>query len=284
MQFNSRVDLHIHTTASDGRWSPEQLIEQVERVGISCFAVTDHDTLGSVRPVEALARQRGLRFLRGAEVSAKLDGRLMHILAYGFDLDDDPFRCFLQSNEAKLKRYDDDLVQDLIDVGYELDFAEYLDYTWERQRGGWKSLNFLIDKGLCHDVSSFFNELFVGDLSVSFPDFPTPAEVIAVIRGAGGVPVWAHAANSLSKQTRFSPEDDEEIVGHMVDAGIQGLEVFACHHDEEWTARCLSWAEQYDLLITGGSDSHGGFVGRHLGRPEVYLDDLRLGPIEERII
>jgi predicted metal-dependent phosphoesterase TrpH len=183
-----------------------------------------------------------------------------------------------------LERYDDELVQDLINAGYELDFAEYLNYVWDRQRGGWKSLNYLIDKGLCRDVNSFFNELFVGDLRADFPAFSSPAEVVAVIRGAGGIPVWAHPANSLSKQAHFDLEDDESIVSQMVDAGIQGLEVYACHHDEYWTARCLAWSEQYDLLVTGGSDSHGGFVGRHLGQPEIYLDDLRLGPIADRII
>jgi predicted metal-dependent phosphoesterase TrpH len=208
----------------------------------------------------------------------------MHILAYGFDLENLAFRRFLQANEALMQRHDVILVQNLINAGYELDLNEYLDYTWERQRGGWKSLNFLIDKGLCRGVDSFFNELFVGDLRAESPDFSSPAEVVAVIRGAGGIPVWAHPANSLSKKERLSPQDDESIVAQMVDAGIQGLEVYACHHDEFWTARCLAWADQYDLLITGGSDSHGGFVSRHLGQPEIYLGDLRLGPITELVI
>ena len=144
-------------------------------MGVKCFAVTDHDTVKSVARTEKLARQQGLGFLRGVEISAKLDGRLMHILAYGFELDNEPFCQFLQANEAQLESYDDTLAQQLIDAGYDLDFDEYLEYTWDRQRGGWKLLNFVIDKGLCQNVHGFFNKLFVGDLEVTFPDFASPA-------------------------------------------------------------------------------------------------------------
>jgi len=272
--------LHIHSTASDGCWSPEQLVEQVQRAGIGCFAVTDHDTVAGVAQAEALARQRGLAFVRGVEVSSKLDGRLIHILGYGFDLTNEPFRLFLQTNETALHGYDDSSIQMLIDAGYSIDYAEYERYTWDRSRGGWKALNFLIDIGLCRDVHSFFGELFTGDLQLTFPDFPPPADVIQHICQAGGISVWAHpGGSSLSKGPR---ESSEKVLAQMLEAGIQGIECYACHHDAEWTRRCLEWAERYDLLITGGSDSHGGFVGRRLGRPEVHLNDLRLGPLVSR--
>jgi predicted metal-dependent phosphoesterase TrpH len=279
-----RVDLHIHSTASDGCWSPDQLVEQVQQVGIGCFAVADHDTIASVERAELLARERGLGFLRGVEISSKLDGRLIHVLAYGFDPACETFGRFVTENERRLRQYDDELVQMLIGAGHELDYAEYLEYGWDRHRGGWKSLNFLIDKGLCRDVHSFFNELFVDDLEVRFPGFPAPAEVIGLILEAGGIPVWAHPANSLSRNGQYMAADDEEIVARMVEAGIRGLECFTCHHDHAWTHRCLEWAAQYDLLVTGGSDSHGGFAGRQLGQPVVHLDDLRLGGIADRIV
>jgi predicted metal-dependent phosphoesterase TrpH len=279
-----RADLHIHTTASDGCWSPGELVEQVQRVGIGCFAVADHDTIANVEETGTLARESGLEFLRGVEISSKLDGRLMHVLAYGFDPACEDFRRFLERNERALHDYDDELVRMLIGAGYRLDYGEYLEYRWDRHRGGWKSLNYLIDKGLCRDVHSFFNELFVEDLEVRFPDFPAPAEVCSLILEAGGIPVWAHPAESLSSNGQYQPADDEGILERMVDAGIRGLECFTSRHDQEWTHRCLEWAARYDLLVTGGSDSHGGFAGRRLGQPAVHLDDLRLGGIAERIV
>jgi predicted metal-dependent phosphoesterase TrpH len=279
-----RVDLHIHTTASDGRWTPPALIEALQKIGVSLFAVTDHDTIESVAAAESLAREAGLAFLSGVEISTKVDGRLMHVLAYGYDPNHAPLVDFIRQNEARLQAYDDELLQRLVDAGYDLDLADYERYTWDRRRGGWKSLNYLIDRGLCHDVHSYFSELSVGELEVDFPDFPAPEEVIPLIRRAGGVPVWAHPATSLSRDSRYRPEDDERIVAQMVGCGIEGLECYTCHHDDAWTARLVAWARRYDLLVTGGSDSHGGFVGRQLGRPEIFLAQLRLGRLVERII
>jgi predicted metal-dependent phosphoesterase TrpH len=279
-----RVDLHIHTTASDGRWTPPDLVEALGREGITLFAVTDHDSVCNVAAAESLARDAGLAFLPGVEISTNLDGRVMHILAYGFDPENAPLIDFIRQNEARLHAYDDELVERLIDAGYSLDRADYAAYTWDRRRGGWKSLNYLIDQGLCRDVHSFFHELFVGDLAVDFPDFPPPAEAIPLIRGAGGVPVWAHPANSLSLNPDYRPEEDEAVVARMVDVGIEGLECFTCYHDGPWTDRLLAWATHFDLLVTGGSDSHGGFVGRHLGRPEIQFHQLRLGQLVDCII
>jgi 3',5'-nucleoside bisphosphate phosphatase len=281
---DGRVDLHIHTVASDGRWTVPSLIEALEQEGITLFAVTDHDSVGSVAAAETLARESDLAFLRGVEISTKMDGRLMHVLAYGFDLDHRPFVDLIEQNEARLQAYDDELVERLVKAGYQLDLDAYRTYTWDRRRGGWKSLNYLIDQGLCRDVHGFFDELFVGDLQVDFPDFPSPEEVIPLIRAAGGRPVWAHPANSLSLNPRYHPQDDEGVLARMVDCGIEGLECYTCYHDGPWTARLLAWADRYGLLVTGGSDSHGGFVGRHLGRPEISFEQLCLGPLVERII
>ncbi len=255
-------------------------MEEVLQAGIGCYAVADHDSIASVEQAKCLARHNGLGFLAGVEVSSKLDGRLVHILGYGFDAAHEHFARFLAVNRERLTRYNDELIQMLIDAGYPLDYADYVAYRWDRRRGGWKSLNFAIDKGLCRDVHSFFNELFVGELQVRYPDFPSPAEVIAAIKHAGGIPVWAHPSNSLSKGGQVMPSMDEEIVALMVEAGIQGMECFTCHNDRLWTLRCLEWAARYSLLVTGGSDSHGGFAGRQLGHPVTHLDDLRLGELE----
>lgn len=277
---NPRADLHLHTTASDGCWSPGQLVEQVLRAGVGCFAVADHDSVGSVPQAAALAREGGLAFLPAVEVSSKLNGRLVHILAYGIDLSIESFHRFLNSNEAILRCYDDSSIRMLIDAGYAIDYAEYEAYSWDQGRGGWKALNYLIDKGFCCDVRSFFEELFVDDLQLSFPEFPPPDQVVRHIQEADGVAVWAHPGNLRSG----AGQEGDKVMAEMVGAGIEGVECFSHYHDTAWTRRCLQWAHHYDLLVTGGSDCHGGFVGRQVGHPEVYLDDLRLGTLTERLI
>jgi hypothetical protein len=275
-----RADLHIHTIASDGTWTPQQLVEQVVATGIGLFSVTDHDTVRSVPAAAALATQKGVRFLSGVEVSAKLDGRLMHVLAYGLDPADRCLVPFLAENETRLREYDDVTVQMLLDAGYRIDLDAYRQYTWDRTRGGWKALNFFIDQGFCRDVASFFGELFAGPLTLSFPAFPPVEEVICAIQGAGAVPVWAHPGESLRDQ---SASQANEALARMVRAGLQGIECYSCHHGHVWTRRCLAWAQSCDLLVTGGSDSHGSFAGRQLGHPSIVLSDLRLGPLADLI-
>jgi predicted metal-dependent phosphoesterase TrpH len=273
-----RTDLHIHTTASDGRWTPEQVVTEVQARGIGLFAIADHDSAASVPRAEALAREAGLAFLRGVEISTLLDGQLFHVLAYGFDVDDAGLAALLRENRAKLDQQNDSIVHRLIAVGYEIDPDDYAAYEYDHARGGWKVLNFLIDRGFCTGPRDYFDKL-VNPLPTEWPAFPHPADVAAVIRQAGGAPILAHPGASM----RYMGITDETLRA-FVDFGIVGLECYACYHDEATTRFFVDWCERHDLLITGGSDSHGGFVGRELGVPVVDTADLRLGELAERAI
>jgi predicted metal-dependent phosphoesterase TrpH len=119
----------------------------------------------------------------------------------------------------------------------------------------------------------------VNPLRPEWPAFPHPADAIAVIRQADGVPILAHPDASLH-QVGVT----DETLHPFLDFGIAGLECYACYHDEATTRFCLDWCDRHELLITGGSDSHGGFVGRELGVPVIDSADLRLGELAERII
>jgi predicted metal-dependent phosphoesterase TrpH len=274
-----RADLHIHTAASDGRWTPEQVVAEVQVRGIRLFAVADHDTVANVLPVKALAQEEGLAFLHGVEVSTLLEEKhIFHVLAYGFFLNDPALNALLQENQAKLRKTSDDVLCRLVDAGYEIDLDDYAIYEYDRTRGGWKALNFLIDRGFCTDVNDYFRHL-VADLPTDWPPFPHPTEAVAVIREAGGVPILAHPGVSMRHAGLT-----EETLRPFLDFGIAGLECYSHYHDEATTRFCLDWCNRHDLLITGGSDCHGGFVGRELGVPVVDTADLRLGELAERII
>jgi predicted metal-dependent phosphoesterase TrpH len=268
-----RADLHIHTTASDGCWTPERVVAEVRAKGIELFAVTDHDSTASVRRASALAREAGLAFLPGVEVSTLLDGHLFHVLAYGFDLDSPALMGLLQENRARLEQTNEDVLHRLIAAGYEIALDDYVAYEYDRTRGGWGVLNFLIDRGFCTGVSDYFDNL-VSQFPREWPPFPHPAEAVAVIREAGGVPILAHPGVSLN-YVGIS----EGTLHPFLDFGIAGLECYACYHDEATTRFCLDWCTRHDLLITGGSDCHGGFVGRELGVPVVDTADLWLGEL-----
>lgn len=273
-----RADLHIHTTASDGCWSPERVVAEVEARAIGLFAIADHDTTANVPSTQALARKAGLGFLHGVEVNTRLDGHIFHVLAYGFDLDALALATLLHENSARTDQYDENIVRCLIAAGYSIDLDDYFAYAYDRTRGGWKPLNFAIDRGFCADLGGYFD--LVANLPAELPSFPHPAKAIAVIREAGGVPVLAHPGVSLSHAGGVT----EETLRPFLDLSIAGLECYSHYHNEATTRFCLDWCKRHDLLITGGSDCHGAFAGRELGVPVVDVADLRLGELAERVI
>jgi predicted metal-dependent phosphoesterase TrpH len=272
-----RVDLHIHSTASDGRWPPQELVTQVKRAGIELFAVTDHDTIANVLPVERLARGSGLGFIRAVEVSATLQGHLIHIAAYGVDLDDPALLHMLDENGKKLRSAGDQSIEKLIHAGYDVTWEEFKAYENDVTRGGWKALNFTLDKGICRDVPDFFGRLFVGDMALVYPSFAAPQEAVRTIHQAGGIAIWAHPGNDLYKE-------GGALSAQLLGCGMDGLECYSPYHDKATTQRCLDFCRRHDLLVTAGSDCHGGFVGRALGVPQAHSADLKLGPLLDHVI
>jgi len=273
-----RTDLHIHTTASDGCWPPERVVTEVESRSIGLFAIADHDTVASVPAAEELAQESELAFLRGVEVSTRLDGHLFHILAYGFDLEAPALSALLRENKAKTEEYNGDIIRSLIAAGYPIDADDYATYEHDHSRGGWKGLDFLIARGFCTGVRDFFNDLMPG-LPLEMPAFVHPAEAFAAVREAGGAPILAHPGMSLRHASVT-----EETLRPFLESGVAGVECYSQYHDKVTTRFCLDWCARHDLLVTGGSDCHGGFVGREVGVPAVDTADLRLGELEERII
>jgi predicted metal-dependent phosphoesterase TrpH len=267
-----RVDLHIHTTASDGRWLPAQLVEQVRRAGIDLFAVADHDAVDSLRPIEDLVCGSGPAFIPGVEVSSTLEGRLVHLLGYGIDPDSLPLLAMLSENREKMDSVDLQSIQKLIDAGYPIGYDDYHRYENDVTRGGWKALNLFIDRGFCRDVHGFFGRLFVDDMALSMPVFVAPEAAIDLIHRSGGLAICAHPGYSVS-------DEAHALLDQLAERGIDGLECYSPYHDSQMTRQLADYCRQRDLLITAGSDCHGGFAGRALGQPEVDSADLDLGPL-----
>ncbi len=273
-----RVDLHIHTQASDGTWTPAQLVEHVQAAGIDLFAVADHDSISSVAACEALARQSGLHFLRGVELNANLNGTQCHILGYGFDPANPALLRLVDSNFRQREISDLECLRILQRDNFPVDLKDYEEYENDPARGGWKGLNYFIDRGVCTNVDDFFGRLFGEHRPMPLPSFPPLAEVVAVIVDAGGVPILAHPGAQWLHMT-------EEALKVFLQAGIRGLECRTIYHDETATRRFIAWCRRHNLLITGGSDCHGDFVpGRRLGLPTITHTELRLGELEDAII
>ena len=274
--MDMRADLHLHTTASDGRWPPEQLVDEVKRAGIGFFAVTDHDSLGSLAQTARLVRGSGLRFLPGVELSSRLNGQSYHLLAYGFDPENAGLIDLVAANNARLTGSSDEAIRLLSDMGYRVSLEDYARYTWDRRRGGWKGLNFLIDQGICSDVHEYFR--MFDEIGHPQAEFPPVDEVVECVRRASGVVLLAHPGAS------FYNGVDAERLDLLVEMGVGGLECYSFHHDKATTRGFLEYCRRRNLLITGGSDCHGGFAGRAIGVPPVFAGDLRLGRLEASVL
>lgn len=266
-----RADLHIHTTASDGTWTPAELISEAQRAGLGLIAVTDHDSVANVAEAGRLAAEAGIQLIPGAEICSTKENLSFHILGYGIDITNKPLLELMQHNEALLEQKDVDSIHLLARDGWDVDEEEFARYTYDRRRGGWRALAYLIDKGLCTGVSDFFQRIFTPEHDLGFPTFPSIAEVISAIHGAGGVALCAHAASG------FHGPGLEKVMDLLRVEKFDGFECYHSNHSEEGTQRLLQHCKKHGLFISGGSDCHGMFVpSRHLGEPYVDTGMLNL--------
>ncbi len=266
-----RCDLHIHTTASDGTWTPAELIEQAQRIGLGAISVSYHDSVANVAETQRLARAAGLNFLPAAEICSTKEDLSFHILGYGIDIANRHLLELLAHNEALLEKKDVDSIALLERDGWDVSSAEFAAYDYDRRRGGWRALAYLIDKGLCTGVNDFFQRIFTPEHDLGFPTFPPISEVAEAIRGAGGVAVCAHAASG------FHGPGLERVMDLLRVEPLDGFECYHSGHSEEGTQRLLRHCRKHKLLISGGSDCQGTFVpGRKLGLPFVDSGDLFL--------
>lgn len=276
MQANERVDLHIHSCASDGTWTPADLVKAAVGAGLKLIAVTDHDCMDSVAETCSLAAQAGIKCIPGVEVCSTKEGLQFHILGYGVDINNPVLRQITRHNDQLLLDKDVESIAILEREGWPVSVQEFANYTYDRRRGGWGSLAYLIDKKLTTGVYDYFNRIFTAEHALTFPTFAGVGEVIAAIHGAGGVAICAHAASG------FHTKDVRRNLQLLRDEELDGFECYHSGHDETGTNLLLRYCREHRLMITAGSDCHGTFVpGRQIGVPRVVYSQIYLPLAEE---
>jgi predicted metal-dependent phosphoesterase TrpH len=272
------IDLHLHTSASDGQLSPSDLIARVAAAGITVCAVTDHDTVGGLAEAAEAAGASGLRLLPGIEITAVDGGRDVHMLGYGFDPGSGLLDGFLRSQREERRRRVGRILERLAALGMPLDEGRIL-AARAAAGGGTASSRTL---GRPHVARAMIEAGYVADVGEAFdlwlasgrPAFvprggASPADVVALIHRAGGVASMAHPG-----QTKR-----DDLIDGLVAAGLDAIEVWHGEHDDAATARYAALATARGLLMTGGSDFHGEMAGRvsRLGEvvvPREALDAL----------
>jgi 3',5'-nucleoside bisphosphate phosphatase len=240
------IELHTHTTYSDGILTPQQLVDRAAHAGVKALAITDHDTLHGWDEAIAAAKQYQMEIVPGVELSTVHHGRSLHILGYY------PQRALLETPLAERlagrKRRAKQMVANLSQMGYPLEL-EQLDGNLALGRPHIASA--MIKAGYVSSSQEAF-ERFLGEDRPAYVHYEkfSIQEGIGLIRDCGGIPVWAHPY-------LFRGGKVEDVLPELLAAGLMGLEVYHPHHGNNKVHRLQQLCQQHNLLITGGTDYHG---------------------------
>lgn len=270
------VDMHLHTTASDGSYSPAEVVQRVKSSGVKVFSLTDHDTTAGVHEVEDDIPE-GMEFFKGIEFSCKAGDIKCHILGYSYDDNHPDFMKALAAAEAKREDKLTTRIEHLREVdGIELTADEIAELEAIPSAGKPHIANILMRRGIPGTRTEVINRYLEFGVESRIP-----AELaIRAIKASGGVAIWAHPLGG-ENEIHMNREEFEAKLKVLQAIGIEGLECFYSRYDDREIAMLLDIAESRRLLVSGGSDFHGKNKNVEIGelgvskRP-VFDSDLSL--------
>ena len=253
------IDLHIHSTASDGTLTPAEIVAHACRLGLAAIAITDHDTVDGVHQILKNGFPQDIHFLSGVELSTAPPPEFpcqgsLHLLGYGFRYDDSDLAGQLQTLQDARRNRNPKIIAKLQALGIDITVDELETPGAKRQTGRPHIAKLLVEKG----VAASFDEAFDRFLGNGQPAYVDKYRIechhaIRLIRQAGGIAVLAHPA--LIHPTR--PWALEDLLSVLQTAGLQGLEVYYPEHSKAQTRHFLALARRHGMIATGGTDFHG---------------------------
>jgi predicted metal-dependent phosphoesterase TrpH len=253
------IDLHIHSTASDGTHSPQEIVEMAASAGLRAISITDHDTLEGTRAAYFGTIPSRLGFITGVEISVQtpdnsLTGGSLHILGYGVDPDDGPLCKALDHYQDVRKRRIDRIVERLRQLGIPMQLEQVMNTAGGGVAGRPHVAEAMVQAGYAEDINDAFDRyLGNGCPACVGKERMACRDAFDLIAGAGGIPVLAHPYLVAG-----GPSDRiVELVKRLSDMGLKGIEVYYPKHTPEAVHRYLDLAAKFGLLATGGTDFHG---------------------------
>ncbi|MDM8534486.1 PHP domain-containing protein [Clostridiaceae bacterium HSG29] len=270
-QMNYRIDTHIHTTASDGTLYPNELLDEIKKIGIEIFSITDHDTIGSIDEMKELIKNEDFTFIPGVEISVTYGGKEIHLLTYGNSIGNknEKLLGILNSNSIIRNKFEDDFMY-FVAKKFKFSFNEYATYIRNPKNGGWKAENFLKEKNIISSLPDIFKLIEESKVKMSFRN---PKDVIKELKEIGLIVVLAHPPAYYKGELL-----DIKFLDYFRSLGIDGIECYSPYYKNILDANYYKdYCKKYDMLIMSGSDYHGDFVNtRKLGIPERYISEKSL--------
>ncbi|WP_245640230.1 PHP domain-containing protein [Paenibacillus dakarensis] len=272
-------DLHTHTQASDGMNTPSENVRLASEIGLSAVAITDHDTVSGIQEALAAGEQYGITVIPGVEISTMAGGKDIHILGYYIDTDNQGFLNRLSNLRNTRNARNEKIMTKLQSLGMNITIEEVIadlgrDLKPDESLGRPHIADTLVRKGYAADMRDAFDR-YLAEGKPAYVPQPriTPQEACCWIRDAGGAAVLAHPGLY---------GDDELVKSILKEAQLSGIEVFHSDHGPEDEIRYRKLAEEFNLIVTAGSDYHGerqgavfhgGIGSRRV--PEEVLEQLK---------
>lgn len=274
------IDLHVHSTASDGSFTPTEVVELAKEAKLTEFALTDHDTVDGVAEALAHAKEtNAIKVIPGIELSCYYQNREIHIVGLFVDYKDTHFLSELQKLKTAREARNEKMVQNFVDAGIELTVNELKHGNPNSVITRAHFARVLVEKGYCKDK----NEAFDKYLGVGCPFYlpkpqVTPEHVLKLIQDAGGIAILAHPYSY-----KLSKSEVDTLLDYLIPLGLAGMECYYSTYDNGQTQELRSMAFAKGLLVSGGSDFHGVIkpdisigIGRgNLRVPEKLLDLMK---------
>jgi predicted metal-dependent phosphoesterase TrpH len=273
------IDLHVHTTASDGTMSPTDVVHLAKEKNLKAIAITDHDTIDGIEEAQEVGNHLSVEIIPGIEISANFRNGSLHLLGYFIETGEGILTTKLaRLKEARSER-NPQIVEKLKRLGVEITYQDVLEASGGGQVGRPHFAQVLVDRGYVRSINEAFDRYLArgGTAYVDKYRFEI-GEAIDVVLEAGGVPVLAHP-----RTLNFSREDLKRFVTTLAHRGLMGIEVFYPEHSAGQRRRFRSLAEKLGLVQTGGSDFHGppvkatelGFIGEGISLPYSMVSNLK---------
>jgi predicted metal-dependent phosphoesterase TrpH len=268
------IDLHSHSTASDGQYPAPEVAERASRAGVSVWALTDHDSLAALAPAAAAAARHGVRFIPGIELSVQFDRREIHILGHFVDPRSDTLRRFEDLLAEKRRLRMGEIIQKLARLGVALHPDDIEKFSGGKTLGRPHVARAILEKGIVGSVKEAFDR-FLGEGRPAYVGRYrlTAEEAITLIAGAGGVATLAHPGVSRIER------GDLERLGAL---GLTGVETYHPDHNPSVREKYQRIAREFDLIATAGSDYHGEAVAPDRKFGDVTMPEEELARLEDR--
>lgn len=259
----------MHTIASDGTWTADEVLKEIEKKEINIFSVTDHDTVESSEIIKNKRLPKGCIFIPGVEISSTYKDREYHLTVYNYNPNEELIK-FIKKNDDNRLEYNYKFIE-LMSRDYpDVSLHDYFNnYDEDPSKGGWKALNYFIDKDIFKDIGEYFHKLKNTGLKLTFN---SPEEVVEVAKKSGGKVFLAHPSYYYRKGCM-----PEEELNYWRDVGVDGVESFTPYAmGKSQENYYINYCKKNNLMISGGSDCHGDYLGRKLGVPEIFLEQLEI--------